>query len=156
MGEWAIGNGDGTELVSIGLGSCIGLALLDRVRGVAGLAHVMLPSATGDHAGREAKFADLAVPFLLGKLLDAGALRARVEAVLVGGAKMFAFGEGALDVGSRNDHATREALSAAGIPVRATATLGSTGRTIRVHPGDGVVLVKEAGGTQVPLFPEHA
>ena len=36
----------GDVLVSLGLGSCIGLALVDRARGVAGLAHVVLPEAT--------------------------------------------------------------------------------------------------------------
>lgn len=45
MGEHAISSKGGAALVSIGLGSCIGLALLDRSRGVFGLAHVMLPAA---------------------------------------------------------------------------------------------------------------
>jgi chemotaxis protein CheD len=153
MGEWAIAHGDGKALVSIGLGSCIGLALLDTRQGLAGLAHVMLPNATGEPAGSEAKFADRAVPFMLERLLDAGAMRTRLQAVLVGGARMFSFGAGTLDVGARNERITRETLESARIPVRAAATLGTTGRTIRVYPGDGVVVVREAGGADVQLFP---
>ena len=34
-------------LVSLGLGSCIGLALIDRRRAIAGLAHVVLPAVAG-------------------------------------------------------------------------------------------------------------
>ena len=41
MGEYASSARAGDVLVSLGLGSCIGLALLDRRATVAGLAHVM-------------------------------------------------------------------------------------------------------------------
>ena len=62
MGELAASAVAGDVLVSLGLGSCIGLALLDRRLGVAGLAHVVLPES-GGHAQRNAwKFADFAVP----------------------------------------------------------------------------------------------
>ena len=43
MGELAASAVAGDVLVSLGLGSCIGLALVDRRHGVAGLAHVVLP-----------------------------------------------------------------------------------------------------------------
>ena len=42
MGEIAVSKSPGELLVSLGLGSCIGLALVDRRLGVAGLAHVVL------------------------------------------------------------------------------------------------------------------
>ncbi len=48
----------------------------------------------------------------------------------------------------------REALSAARVPVRAAATSGTTGRTIRVHTDTGTVTVREAGGRTTQLFPE--
>ena len=48
MGELAASAVAGDVLVSLGLGSCIGLALLDRRVGVAGLAHVVLPSSGGN------------------------------------------------------------------------------------------------------------
>ena len=71
MGELAASAVAGDVLVSLGLGSCIGLALLDRRLGVAGLAHVVLP-ASGGHAAREPwKFADIAVPELIDRVVDA-------------------------------------------------------------------------------------
>ena len=73
MGELAVGKADDV-LVTVGLGSCIGLALLDRGKMVAGLAHVMLPATpdSGD-GGTPAKFADQAVPALVKELTKAGA-----------------------------------------------------------------------------------
>ncbi len=153
MGEMASAD-DGTPLVSIGLGSCIGVAVLDRGKGVAGLAHVMLPTTPPEGTGgADGKFADRAVPALLASVTALGARRARLEAVLVGGAKMFSLGS-SLDIGARNEAAVREALTAARVPIRAAATSGSTGRTVRVRTTEGTVTVREAGGKDVQLFPE--
>jgi chemotaxis protein CheD len=154
MGELATTAADGADLVTIGLGSCIGLALLDPGRGVAGLAHVMLPETPpGGAGGQDAKFADRAVPALLAAVTRAGARRHRLQAVLVGGARMFALGA-TMDVGARNDDAVRAALRAARLPVAAAATRGTTGRTVRVHAAEGIVLVREAGRRDTRLFPE--
>jgi chemotaxis protein CheD len=153
MGELAVATQGGATLVSIGLGSCIGLALIDRGKGIAGLAHVMLPAAPADGVGgTPGKFADHAVPALLKELAPLGSRPGRLEAVLVGGAKMFSVGS-SMDIGARNDEAARAALAAARIPVRAADTRGSTGRTIRVDPATGVVTVKAAGGKPARLYP---
>ena len=153
MGELAVAAKGGAVLVSIGLGSCIGLALIDRAKGVAGLAHVMLPVAPAEGAGgTPGKFADHAVDALLKDLTPLGTRPGRLEAVLVGGAKMFSIGS-SMDIGARNAEAARAALLAARIPVRASDTGGSTGRTIRVDPATGVVTVKAAGGKPAQLHP---
>lgn len=152
MGEYAFSGTAGDMLVSLGLGSCIGLALLDRRATVAGLAHVVLPAAEG-RDGSPGKFADTAVPVLLDAVLDLGARRTRVEAVLVGGASMFSFGGTGLEVGQRNDAAVREELAKLRIPVRAADTGGSKGRTVRVSVATGLVTSKAAGETEVELYP---
>jgi chemotaxis protein CheD len=153
MGELAVAAKGGATLVSIGLGSCIGLALIDRARGIAGLAHVMLPAAPAEGAGgTPAKFADHAVDALLQELTPLGSRPSRLEAVLVGGARMFSVGS-SMDIGARNDDAARVALAAHRIPVRAADTRGSTGRTIRVDPATGIVTVKAAGGKPAQLYP---
>src|SRR2546423_15144484 len=80
---------DATDvLVARGLGSCIGLALVDPAQGVAGLAHIMLPDSV--EAGKSGlRYADCAVPALLDMLLELGAKRHRLSVALVGGAQMF-------------------------------------------------------------------
>jgi chemotaxis protein CheD len=153
MGELAVSRTPGDVLVSIGLGSCIGLCLIDRRRQAVGLAHVMLP--TGGPGDTPGKFAPSAVPALVDELEQLGAVKTSLEAVLVGGAQMFSFGNagaGKLDVGARNYEATREALDAARISVIADATGGSTGRTVRVLVEEPRVIVKEAGAGERELF----
>jgi len=152
MGEYAFSATAGDMLVSLGLGSCIGLALLDRRAAVAGLAHVVLPATEG-RGGTPGKFADTAVPALLEAVTGLGARRTRVEAVLVGGASMFSFGGNGLEVGQRNDAAVREALGTLRIPIVAAETGGSKGRTVRVHVETGRVTSKAAGETEVELYP---
>lgn len=154
MGELAVSAAPEDELVSMGLGSCVGVALVDRERAVAGLAHVMLPTANAAYSA-PAKYADRAVPALLAGTERLGARRERMVAVLAGGAQMFgsarATAAGA-DLGARNEAAVRAALADAGIPVRAAATGGDRGRTVRVRVGEARVTVKEAGGTELSLW----
>jgi chemotaxis protein CheD len=149
MGEIEVSALAGDELVARGLGSCIGLALVDRRAGVAGLAHIVLPASSG--SDRQAgKFADLAVPELISQMCRAGAARDRLEAVLAGGARMFELGE--MDIGARNEAAVREGLTAAGLAIRAAETGGSRGRTMRVAAGACTITVKEAGGKSMTVL----
>jgi chemotaxis protein CheD len=152
MGELAVSSVPGHALVSLGLGSCVGLALLDRKMGIAGLAHVVLPQSQGHGDANPRKFADVAVPELVSEMLSAGARKARLEAVLVGGASMFAVSSSHLEVGQRNEEAVRGLLKGMSIPVRAEATGGSRGRTIRVDVATGTVTFREAGGHDTELL----
>jgi chemotaxis protein CheD len=153
MGEYAFSASAGDVLVSLGLGSCVGVALLDRRAAVAGLAHVVLPAAEG-RADTPGKFADTAVPAMLESVVALGARRTRLEAVLVGGASMFSFGGAGLDIGQRNDAAVRDELARLRIPVAAAETGGSRGRTVRVDVQTGVVTAKAAGDAVVELYPK--
>jgi chemotaxis protein CheD len=152
MGELAASSASGHVLVSLGLGSCIGLALMDRRLGIAGLAHVVLPEAPDLLQENPRKFADFAVPALIVELEALGARKPRLEAVLVGGAAMFAISSASLDVGQRNEAAVRALLEGLRIPVLATATGGSRGRTIRVDVATTAVTVREAGGKNTELL----
>jgi chemotaxis protein CheD len=124
MGELAVATEADHVLTAIGLGSCIGLVLVDRGRATFGLAHVMLPErpSTAPADTQPGRFADSAVPALVDALVARGARRVRLEAFLVGGAQMFTFGGGSMDVGARNDAAVRAGLAAARLPVRAAET----------------------------------
>ena len=149
MGELAASASAGDVLVCVGLGSCIGLALVCRHGRACGLAHIVLPAAAGRDSDRPAKFAEHAVPALIAALGPHGARAGALDAVLVGGAQMFA--ATGMEIGARNEAAVRAALVQAGIPVTATATAGSVGRTVRVHVATGSVTVREAGSKEVGL-----
>jgi chemotaxis protein CheD len=156
MGELAVSSEPGHVLVSLGLGSCIGLALIDRKMGIAGLAHVVLPESQGHDETDARKYADHAVPELVSALEAAGARRMRLEAVLVGGASMFAVSASNLEVGQRNEAAVLAQLKRLRIPVRAVATGGNTGRAIRVDVETGAVTYREAGGEDIELMAVEA
>jgi chemotaxis protein CheD len=153
MGELATSSDPGTGLVSIGLGSCIGLALVDASARVAGLAHVMLPGPGADAASTRppGTFADTGVPALLEAVLKAGARRMCLSAVIVGGAQMFG-SAGKMQVGQRNEEAVRVALRSVRIPIVAAETGGGSGRTIRVYLDDIRVTSRAAGGTEQILL----
>ena len=153
MGELFVSRTPGQVLASIGLGSCIGLVLVEASRPLAGLAHIMLPSSNGDLEAPAGKFADRAVPALVAEMAAIGAAASRLEAILVGGARMFSFGASdSLDIGRRNEEATRAELDRLGISVRAAATGGAKGRTVRVHVDSRLITVKEPGTAEVELF----
>src|SRR3954469_9342083 len=134
MGELAASKTAGDTLVTLGLGSCSGLVLMDRRMGVAGLAHVVLPDSGGHTEVNRFKFADHAVPELIKRVCALGARRPMLEAVLVGGASMFAAIGGSMEVGARNEAAVKAQLAAARIRVRASATRGGRGRPGRGGP----------------------
>jgi len=142
MGEIAVAR-NGEVLAAIGLGSCVGVALLDPQAGVAGLAHVLLPEPASGREGGPARFATTAVPALLKAVESAGATRARVIAKMAGGASMFAglSNNGIAAIGQRNAAAVRRTLEELGIPLVAEDTGGSWGRTIHVQASDGAYIV---------------
>jgi chemotaxis protein CheD len=150
IGELAASSAPAHVLVVLGIGSCIGLALVDRRVGIAGLAHVVLPRSQGHIGANRRKFADLAVPELVHELQPLG--RIRLDAALVGGASMFKVSAAGLEGGHRNEVAVREALDTLRIPVAATATGGRRGRTVRVDGAGGGATVREAGGKEGALL----
>lgn len=135
-------------ITTLGLGSCVGIALYDPGRKVAGLAHIMLPSSLqARNNSNIAKFADTAVVKLVEDMVSIGALKSQIVAKLAGGAQMFAFNDSSemLRIGARNVVASKEALSLYRIPILSEDTGGNYGRTIEIHSADGKLLIKTIG-----------
>lgn len=159
IGEVAVSNSASDLLVAVGLGSCIGLAVVSRPSGIAALCHVFLPEPPDDmdsvpqtHVGR---YATTAVPAIVERMSALGVTRAsRMKAVVVGAAQMFDLRgrTSSGDVGARNLAAVTQALQVAGIEVVASDTGGSTGRTVRVSVETGRVLVKPAGKPEACVY----
>ncbi|MGI6160693.1 MAG: chemotaxis protein CheD [Christensenellales bacterium] len=120
------------RLITMGLGSCIGLVLYDPVIRAGGMAHIMLPSSPQGAQDGGARFADTAIPLLINRLLELGAGRARLVAKMAGGAHMFGGGWDCdvLKVGLRNAQKCRELLYEWRIPLIAEDTGGGVGRTL--------------------------
>ncbi len=100
-------------LTTLGLGSCVGVALYDSTSKVAGLAHVMLPSSEqAKNNSNIAKFADTAIVKLVDDMIKLGARKDRIVAKLAGGAQMFVFNQSSdlMRIGYRNVVASKEKL----------------------------------------------
>mgnify|MGYP000964914714 CR=1 FL=1 len=136
-------------LVTLGLGSCVGIALYDEHVKVAGLSHIMLPSSKViKNNQNRAKFADTAILLLIEKMLDMGAKKDRLKAKIAGGAQMFTSAtndNNLLKIGERNVISTLEVLDSLNIPVIAQDTGGNYGRSIELYAETGVLLVKTIG-----------
>lgn len=136
-------------LTTLGLGSCVAIALYDRKQKIGGLAHIMLPSSKNIKRNEnKAKFADTAVEYLIEKMESLGADINNITAKIAGGAQMFAFknkNNDLLRIGERNVAATLKALEEAKIPVIAQDTGGNYGRTVELYTEDGTLLIKTIG-----------
>lgn len=143
VADYAVGRGDDV-LVTLGLGSCVAIAVYDAALRVGGLAHVLLPSETmSQDRGNRAKFPTTAVPLLVEEMRKLGS-RGPYTAKLVGGASMFSalLPVGGINMGERNVEASRRALVIAGIGLAAQDTGGGYGRSVFLHVGDGRVVVR--------------
>ncbi len=151
ISEMSIGKDD-TFLITVGLGSCVGIALYDPLTKIGGLSHIMLPDSTQiRNRGRmnPGKFANTAIPILLEHMIKAGASKYRIVAKIAGGAQMFNFSR--FDVGKRNVEAVKAYLRKNNIPIKAEDTLGNKGRTIFLNCSDGVLIVKQIGNEMKKL-----
>ena len=145
VADYAVRQGE-VVLSTIGLGSCVAIALYDRESRVGGLAHILLPSLSmSREVTNPAKFPQTIVPLMLDEMRELGAApTARIWAKIVGGASMFGqLGTGSgINVGERNIAATRHVLADAGIPLLAEDTGLDYGRSVFFHLDDGRVDVR--------------
>lgn len=135
-------------LTTIGLGSCVGIALYEPTSQIAGLAHIMLPESTIIQASvNPAKFADAAIRKLLADMIHMGAKPSSIRAKIAGGAQMFNFDatNENLRVGDRNIESTKRVLQEERIPLVGEETGGTFGRTVELYAEDGRVIIKAIG-----------
>lgn len=135
-------------LTTLGLGSCVGIALYDPITKIGGLAHIMLPDSTQiKNNSNKAKFADTATILLVQNMIDLGAAKERIVAKLAGGAQMFAFNSSSelMRIGFRNVTAAHSILEKLGIKISASDTGDNYGRTIELYTEDGRLVIKTIG-----------
>lgn len=135
-------------LTTLGLGSCVGVALYDSKSKIGGMVHVMLPDSTKfQNANNPAKFADTGIALLVEKMTKLGADKKKLTAKIAGGAQMFAFktGNEMLRIGDRNVEAVKEILNNFNIKILAEDTGLNYGRTIEFYTETGKLLVKSVG-----------
>ena len=136
------------KLITVGLGSCVGIAIYDKAIGIGGLAHIMLPdSSQFNKITNEIKFADLAIPILVEDMIKKGAKLKNMRAKIAGGASMFNFPDKSIimDIGNRNGIAVKNALKILSIPILAEDIGGNKGRTLIFDTSSGLLFIRTVG-----------
>lgn len=135
-------------VTTLGLGSCVGIALRDPVTKIGGLAHIMLPDSTAVRGGSSIpKFADTGIVELVRQIVALGAKQNRLEAKIAGGAQMFGFQNQSelMRVGERNIEASKKKLAELKIPILAEDTGKNYGRTVVFYPENGDFMIRAVG-----------
>ncbi|MDI3546598.1 MAG: chemotaxis protein CheD [Halanaerobiales bacterium] len=138
MAEYSTGKSPDI-LVTVGLGSCIGVAIYDRLQKIGGLIHIMLPE--NKKGLKPAKYADTGIPLVIEKMEELGASRENMVAKMAGGAHMFN-GDFNLKVGERNIEAVRQALAKEKIKIIGEDVGENYGRTMEFYTEDGTVIIR--------------
>lgn len=145
----------GGMLVTVGLGSCVGIALYDNSNKVGGLAHILLADSSHfrhrENAFNPAKFADTALPLLVKKMEEKGIHRGRLKAKIAGGSQLFAAKQNGPGVGEKNIEAVRKVLSELGLALHGEDVGGKHGRTMRLFVDSGKVIISTVGKGEIEL-----
>lgn len=138
------------SLITLGLGSCIGLTLYDPVTKIGGMVHYMLPDSTQlKNNTNIAKFGDTGIRELYNRMVKQGAAPRRMVAKIAGGAKMFEVSglSNVGHVGERNAQQAKKMLKELHIPLIAEDTGLNYGRTVTLDCETGDFFIKAVGKT---------
>jgi chemotaxis protein CheD len=137
--------GKAPQVLRTVLGSCVAVVLYDKAHYIGGLAHIFLPSkanqrkqTTAEQDG-PAKYADVGVPGLYKKLVDAGAHPRHIIAHVIGGNNPLHMKNpnGVLNVGQRNVDAVMAELKKLKILVMMSEVGKDHGVRVEFHLSNG-------------------
>ena len=142
-GEYFV-TGRDMVLVTV-LGSCVAACIRDRVSGIGGMNHFMLPDNGGDPGnllGASMRYGSSAMEILINQLIKLGAIRSNLEAKVFGGGQVLR-GFSAGNVGERNAEFVLDYLHTENIRIVAQDLLDIYPRKVYFFPHNGKVLVKK-------------
>jgi chemotaxis protein CheD len=135
-------------ITTLGLGSCVGIAIRDPNTKIGGLAHIMLPDSKAiTNNSNIPKFADTGIEELVKRLVGMGANRSRLVAKIAGGAQMFTAqtNNDIGRVGERNVEASKKKLREMRITILAEDCGLNYGRTVIFNPATGDFTIRAVG-----------
>lgn len=142
-GEYYYTNKD--MLIVTVLGSCVAACIRDRVSGLGGMNHFMLPDGGGDAdspVSASMRYGTYAMEVLINQLLKSGARRENMEAKVFGGGAVLR-GFTAINVGERNAEFVLKYLRAEKMRITAEDLNDVYPRKVYFFPRTGKVLVKK-------------
>jgi len=142
-GEYFVTSSD--EAIYTTLGSCISACIRDRVSGIGGMNHFMLPASASSDSWKaadnsaSARYGNVAMEHLINNILKNGGKRQNLEAKIFGGGRIIA---NMTDVGLRNITFARDYLQTEGLKVISEDVGETFPRMVVYFPATGKVRVK--------------
>ncbi|MCX7192305.1 MAG: chemoreceptor glutamine deamidase CheD [Proteobacteria bacterium] len=133
------------ECVYTTLGSCISACIRDRINGVGGMNHFMLPASTDANSWKSTnlsaatRYGNFAMEHLINVILKNGGKRQNLEAKLFGGGRIM---QNMTDIGMRNIIFVRDYLKIEEIKVLSEDVGDIYPRMVAYFPATGKVRVK--------------
>ncbi len=135
------------EGVATTLGSCISACIRDKVSGIGGMNHFMLPATAGSDPdaykatglGAATRYGNFAMEHLINEIMKNGGRRENLEVKVFGGGRIM---EKMTDVGKRNIAFVRDYLAAEGLAVVAEDVGDIYPRQVIYFPDTGRAKVK--------------
>ncbi len=127
------------------LGSCVAACIRDRVSGIGGMNHFMLPDSNRDSnepTNVSTRYGTYAMEMMINQLLKMGARRHNLEAKVFGGGNVLS-GIVTANVGGRNAEFALNYLRTEGIALAGQDLLDVFPRKVYFFPNSGRVLVKK-------------
>ncbi|MHA1145869.1 MAG: hypothetical protein ACTSRW_14100 [Candidatus Helarchaeota archaeon] len=141
------------EIAIYGLGSCIALILRDHENKMSGMSHILLPShekQSGAMIKFPHKFADLSVKELLEKLMQMGADKNKIKAIIIGGANIF--NNPNFAIGTENLKVVRKKLQELNIRIFREMVGGNVGRVVEYDLDKNEIRVRRSGTKEVQII----
>jgi chemotaxis protein CheD len=144
-GEYYVTNHD--ELLTTVLGSCVSACIRDKVFGIGGMNHFMLPISNGqgwggtdDIISTATRFGNYAMEHMINDILKHGGHKKHLEAKIFGGGRMM---EAQTDIGATNIEFVRSYLETESIPIVAEDVGDIFPRKVIYFPESGRARIKK-------------
>jgi chemotaxis protein CheD len=134
--------------ISTVLGSCVSVCLYDKVLGIGGMNHYLLPFWNGNGL-QSPKFGNIAIPKLIEAMQEKGSHLKNIEAKIFGGASMSASLLDTMMIGQKNILVAREILKEYKIAIVAQDVGEKNGRKIQFNLEHGKVLLKYIANSNI-------
>jgi chemotaxis protein CheD len=153
LGERVISRDPEDVIVAFGLGSCLGIVMVDPVSRLCGMIHAVLPERLNGADPHSPKFVTNGINGLLAAMIEAGAEKRRLVIKMAGGANMLISSglSNTFDIGTRNIEAARRTFAQLGLPLKAEDVGGNLGRTVRLYVASGKTTVRVINGKEKDL-----
>jgi len=135
------------EMIATVLGSCISACIRDRVLGIGGMNHFMLPEANehssetwgSNPAAQESRYGNWAMEYLINEILKRGGRRENLEVKIFGGGQMIA---SMSDIGQRNILFVYNYLQNEGLSIKSSDVGDVYARKVLYFPDTGAVKMR--------------